>query len=204
MELLANWITSIIVFILFAVVVDMLLPNSVWKGYVKIVISLILILSIFKPILSLFKVDTEKILSSVVSNNEIGQNSAAEKINMRKEEIKKLQDESISGQVANQMKDIVVEELLSKYELAIKEIKVTPNEDQTKTSVLVTVGKVTSSDNQTVQVVQPLKTVSIKVNLPEEKSKGKEEQNSQEKKDVLTFFAKRWELEKSNITLNWE
>ncbi|SMQ80753.1 stage III sporulation protein AF [Bacillus sp. OV166] len=204
MELLANWITSIIVFILFAVVVDMLLPNSVWKGYVKIVISLILILAIFKPILSLFKVDTETILSSVVSNNEIGKNSVDEKLNMRQEEIKKLQDESISGQVANQMKEIVAEELLSKYELAIKEIEVSPNEDHTKTSVLVSIGKVDSNDNQTVQEVQPLKPVSIKVNLPEEKSKGKEEQNVQEKKDVLTFLAKRWELEKSNITLSWE
>ncbi|MCY8267765.1 stage III sporulation protein AF, partial [Bacillus haynesii] len=44
MEFLTEWLTNIILFILMAIVIDMLLPNSSMQKYAKMVISLLLML----------------------------------------------------------------------------------------------------------------------------------------------------------------
>ena len=54
MEFIKEWVTNIIIFILFATVIDMLLPNSKFQKYTKMVIGLLLIAIIFTPIFKLF------------------------------------------------------------------------------------------------------------------------------------------------------
>ena len=59
MSFLTEWLTSIILFILFAIVIDMLLPSSSMQKYAKMVVSLLLIIVMLNPIFKLFKTDPE-------------------------------------------------------------------------------------------------------------------------------------------------
>ena len=64
MSFLAGWISNIIIFVLLATVIDMLLPNSSFQKYTKMVIGLLLIAMIITPILNLFQPDFEQFLSA--------------------------------------------------------------------------------------------------------------------------------------------
>lgn len=59
MSFLTEWLTSIILFILFAIVIDILLPSSSMQKYAKMVVSLLLIIVMLNPIFKLFKTDPE-------------------------------------------------------------------------------------------------------------------------------------------------
>lgn len=61
MSFLTEWLTTIVLFILFAIVIDMLLPSSSMQKYAKMVVSLLLIVVMLTPIFKLFKTDPEVI-----------------------------------------------------------------------------------------------------------------------------------------------
>jgi len=54
-EWLATWLREIILVVLFAVVTDMLLPNNSMQRYIKVVVSLFILLTILNPILTLIR-----------------------------------------------------------------------------------------------------------------------------------------------------
>ena len=62
MDLIKEWVTNIILFILFATVLDMVLPNSKFQKYTKMVVGLLLISIILTPIFKLFTYDLEEAL----------------------------------------------------------------------------------------------------------------------------------------------
>ena len=59
MEFIKEWVTNIILFILFATVIDMLLPNSKFQKYTKMVTGLLLIAIILTPIFKFLTQDFE-------------------------------------------------------------------------------------------------------------------------------------------------
>lgn len=75
MSFLTEWLTSIVLFILFAIVIDMLLPNSSMQKYAKMVVSLLLIVVMLNPIFKLFKTDPEVIFEYLTEN---GQSQSAD------------------------------------------------------------------------------------------------------------------------------
>lgn len=54
---LSGWLREIILVVMFAVIVDMLLPNHAMQRYIKVVVSLFILLTIISPILSLIRSD---------------------------------------------------------------------------------------------------------------------------------------------------
>jgi len=56
-EWLSGWLREIVLVVLFAVVVDMLLPNNMMQRYIKVVVSLFILLTILSPILTLLRSD---------------------------------------------------------------------------------------------------------------------------------------------------
>lgn len=70
MSFLAGWVSNIIIFVLLATVIDMLLPNSALQKYAKMVIGLLLIAIIITPILGLFNMDFDDILTAATSEFE--------------------------------------------------------------------------------------------------------------------------------------
>ena len=54
---LAGWLREIVLVVLFAVVADMLLPTNALQRYIKVVISLFILLTILSPVLTLLRSD---------------------------------------------------------------------------------------------------------------------------------------------------
>ena len=165
MEHLTSWIQQIILIILFAIVVEMLLPTSEWKRYAKIVIGLILFLTIVQPVLSVFNVDAHKLLTIVSNENKTEELKLDEEINVKINDIKRVQDESVSKQVAGVLKEQVADELASRYNLFINDLEVSFIEEEINLTVIVD-----ELVEDEVKTSESLKPVSINVELENEKA----------------------------------
>lgn len=64
MAFLTEWITNIVIFIMLAMIVDMLLPDSSMRKYVKLVTGLLLITIVITPVFKLFSADVEDLIAA--------------------------------------------------------------------------------------------------------------------------------------------
>lgn len=122
MSFLTEWITNIIVFILLAVVIDLLLPNSSMQKYAKMVISLLLIIVIINPIFKLFSKDMNDVLSEFTITSASENENTKNLIEFQKKEIQASQRAYILKQMAVQMKTMADEELVDKYDVMIDKV----------------------------------------------------------------------------------
>lgn len=79
MSFITEWIMNIVVFILLAMIVDMLLPNSAMKKYTKMVTGLLLIAIILTPLLKVVAKDFDQVVASF-SNKKIIDNNKVENL----------------------------------------------------------------------------------------------------------------------------
>jgi stage III sporulation protein AF len=56
---LSGWLKDIVLILLFATFVDLLIPNNSFQRYVKVVVSLIILLTILSPVISLLKAESD-------------------------------------------------------------------------------------------------------------------------------------------------
>ncbi|WP_044747869.1 stage III sporulation protein AF [Bacillus alveayuensis] len=130
MSIIVEWITNIIIFILLAIVIDLLLPSTNLQKYVKMVIGLILILIMLSPILKIFTVDVDQLITLIDAENETKKNEMENVIEQKKTEIQASQRAYILEQMAVHMKKEVAEELMNQYGLTIKEITFKTSRDE--------------------------------------------------------------------------
>jgi len=84
MHFLTEWIMNIIVFILLAMIVDMLLPSSAMKKYTKLVTGLLLIAIILTPVLKIFSQDFDSLMDQVSAKSIVNKNKVENLIEMKK------------------------------------------------------------------------------------------------------------------------
>ena len=125
MSFLTTWVTNIIVFILFAVVLDMLLPNSSMQKYTKLVIGLLLTAIFLTPILSLFKQDfASDIQQKIMSNGVWGGQTMENSLETKKKEIEETQQAYILEQMAVQLKTEAEKELMERSGYEIRDVEI--------------------------------------------------------------------------------
>lgn len=114
MTWLAEWLKEIIFVVLLAAFIDLLLPNRSMERYVKLVISLLILLTLIAPVMRLFAPDAERQLEMAFmdSADSAGQQSAGtdtEEILRQGEQMRmKREQEAIqwaSEEAAKRMKD---------------------------------------------------------------------------------------------------
>ncbi|WP_339146745.1 MULTISPECIES: stage III sporulation protein AF [unclassified Sutcliffiella] len=201
MSYLTEWITSIILFILLATVVEMLLPNSSMQKYTKLVIGLLLIVVILTPILKLLSTDLDELFAKMTTHSSYTSETNTENlIEMKKKEIQASHAAYILDKAAVLMKEDVEEELRESYGLTVKDLKVVvKNEDQLAEipieenieSVVILLEK--AEQKTAIQVVKPVQidTSRQKEPAPSSKEEGK----------IATFLADRWQLQPTNISV---
>ena len=208
MSFLTEWITNIIVFILLAVVIDLLLPNSSMQKYAKMVISLLLIIVIINPIFKLFNTDMNVILSEFQSEAPSEENEVKNLIEFQKKEIQASQRAYILEQMAVQMKTMAKEELVQNYDLTIETILLSESEqvDDINSQNDLQHIRVVLQQNEAEEVagqeaVEAVQSISIDTTkeLPAEDPEA--ELNSDE---ITAYLAKVWEVEEEKITLELE
>ena len=208
MSFLTEWITNIIVFILLAVIIDLLLPNSSMQKYAKMVISLLLIMVIINPIFKIFSTDMNELLAEVQSGDATQENDTKNLIDLQKNEIQASQRAYILEQMAVQMKTMANEELVQKYEVTIDRILLSESEqavDIYSHEDLQHIQVILQSNAATevvgtvaVEDVQPISIDAKKEQVTDDRAANL---NSTE---IAAFLAKIWEVKEEKITLELE
>lgn len=131
MDWLGGWLKQIIFIILLATFIDLILPNKSMQRYVKLVVSLLILITIMKPLVSLFQQDFAGKLAS--SYEQIAQmNGSAQPTSASLAQIVREGDrlsqkqaaqvvETVQRQLAAEMK----QQLEDQLGVSIKEVQVT-------------------------------------------------------------------------------
>ncbi|MFC4182880.1 stage III sporulation protein AF [Saccharococcus thermophilus] len=198
MQFVTEWITNILIFILFAIIIDFLLPSSNMQKYVKMVVGLILLLLMLSPILQLLSIHPDRLVASAISSlSERGneQEMIKNEIEMKKKEIQASQRAYILEQMAVQMKKKVDGELMKEYGLSVEDVSL-----QTK-------------EKEDLQIPRDIKKIAVvlsKQETPEgiepvviDASEPAHSQNSdhQLENELRAFLASKWEVDENKIVV---
>ncbi|QDP40570.1 stage III sporulation protein AF [Radiobacillus deserti] len=205
MQYIVDWVTQIILFLLIAMVIDLLLPNSSMRKYIRVVVGLLLILIFLKPVFSLLKVDTDQMLREVMpimdTTNE--EESMKNSIELKKKEIQASQRAYILDKMAVQMKNSVQEELKQDYGVAISEVNLVMDPEATELNqktlnqVEVTLLQEAASPGQQKSIEEVVIDVGEEAELPEDRAELPSD-------DIKHFLTEKWELQESKLILSWE
>ncbi|PTY76314.1 stage III sporulation protein AF [Heyndrickxia sporothermodurans] len=198
MSFITEWIMNIVVFILLAMIVDMLLPNSAMKKYTKMVTGLLLIAIILTPLLKVVAKDFDQVVASFSNKKIIDSNKVENLIESKKKEIQAGQVEYTLKQVGEKMKNDVKEELIDRFDKDIQQIKidskdrVAENENPIE-KVIVYLAEKKKDDS--VPIIKPV-NISIGEEEPEEGM------GSRENESILSMLSERWGIAPDQIELH--
>ncbi|ADV93182.1 MULTISPECIES: stage III sporulation protein AF [Bacillus] len=198
MSFLTEWLTTIVLFILFAIVIDMLLPSSSMQKYAKMVVSLLLIVVMLTPIFKLFKTDPEVIFEYLTKNGQSESADIKNQINSKKIEIQASQRAYILEEMAVQLKK-KAEERFSHDEYKVGRIKLTAGEKVDSEEDIKTISVyMAPSSEKTVQTVAPVHIDTDHAYVT------KEAAEQREAKQIQTQLADIWEIGSEKITVHME
>jgi stage III sporulation protein AF len=194
---------------MFAMILELLLPNDSFNRYVKMVIGLVLIVALLSPIMQLFHTPVESIFSQFSGStaNDPIKNS----INGEKREIESEQRAYISKQMAVQMKSYVKGELSNRYGLVIQTLDLKLNTNQPNSPiehVSVTLGQArstTSSSGSTSKAIRvsidPVEQVTVNVNKSDTLNGSASERETKQEKAVQSFLSSKWNISADQLTV---
>lgn len=204
MDMLIQWVTQIIIFLLLAAIIDLLVPATSMKKYIKLVVGLILILILLQPIFYLFNINIQNELKSsfLQLSEESSSNESVENlIELQKNEIQGSQDAYILEQMAVQLKDLAEDPLLEEYRTEIRDIQFlfSSEEDYTFENLEEVIVYLREADEEDEEgAVDLVEDVEINTGDPVVEE---EEQDSEEIKALLREV---WELRNKEVTITWE
>jgi stage III sporulation protein AF len=198
MEFIKEWITNIIIFILLATVLDMLLPNSSFQKYTKIVTGLILIAIILSPVMKLFTSDFETAIASMGQFNSQEDQNIKNSIELQKKEIQASQHAYILETMAVQMKTAAEEELMEHQGMEIANIELEVNDQDQRPfpenlqSVIVHL-KEAQDEGETVAVVREVE-IDTEAPLPSK-------QTSKNTDQISSLLSEKWNVPENTIQI---
>jgi stage III sporulation protein AF len=198
MNFLTEWVTNIIIFILLATVLDMLLPNSSFQKYTKIVTGLILIAIILSPVLKLFSSDFETAIAAIGKFNGQEDEKIKNSIEFQKKEIQASQHAYILQTMAVQLETAAEEELMEQQGMEIANIKLEVNDQDRRpfpeNLEYVTVHlKAAEDEGETVAVVREVE-IDTEAPLPSK-------QTSQNTDQISSLLSEKWNVPESSIQI---
>lgn len=199
MEFIKEWVTTIVVFVLIATVVDFLLPNSKMHKYVKMVVGLLLITIIINPIFSLLSKNFEMDVSSfgiIPTTAYVNQENLIES---HKKEIESVQAAYILEETASKLKSQVQKELMEQFDLTIESltIETTATNKEDVYDSIKNIHVILQSFDSTMNSKQIENIEIVQVSISKHPLK-KIDDNQEE---VVNFLADRWNIEKTQITV---
>jgi stage III sporulation protein AF len=200
-----EWITNIILFILLAIVIDLLIPNSSLQRYSKMVIGLLLIVIILTPVLQLFNRNVDELLSEVQLPGSKEEEKVEILIENQKKEIQASQRAYIVEQMAVQMKTQAEKELLDEHGYQIEGVQLVFKDDEGELSesnleeVNVTVRKEATEEAES----REIKRVTIDTTKPIVKE-DQQKEIEEAVEDIQYDLAKMWQLSPEKIVIDLE
>lgn len=110
MEFFVQWISKIVLFLLLAMVADMVLPSGLMKKYARLVMSILLLLIFLGPIFQVIQLDPEQLMNAAerTLDQQVSETQLQESIETKKNEILAAQaaykleqvDQALEGKLA--------------------------------------------------------------------------------------------------------
>jgi stage III sporulation protein AF len=198
MQVIIEWVTNIIMFILFAIIIDLLLPSSSFRKYVKMVVALILLLIMLSPLLRIFSVDVNRLLAAVREEGYVQQETMKNEVEKKKKEIQASQRAYILEQMAVQMKKQVAEELMKQYGLTVQHIAFQTKENESlQIPDDIQAIEVIVSKQRDQEAIQP-------VVIDASKPLSEAAEDEMRKKELASFFAAKWGVHEEKIVVQIE
>ncbi|MFD1171595.1 stage III sporulation protein AF [Oceanobacillus picturae] len=204
MDALIQWVTQIIIFVLLATIIDLLMPSTSMKKYIKLIVGLILILILLKPVFYLFQIDIGSQLNrsfqQVIQQGNEGEDVES-LIEFQKSEIETSQSAYILEQMAVQLTDLAQGPLLEDYQVEITDISfLFSQEDEISFEVLdeviVSIREIEEDGEGAVSIVE-----DVVINT-EEPAVTKD--NEEEEKQIVSLLRDVWDLQEKELTIIWE
>lgn len=205
MEFLTSWITNIILFILLAVIVELLLPQTGLQKYVKMVLGLLLIIIFLTPVFNLFSVDIDNLLNRATGKLGEEKISLENSIEKQKIEIQKDQHAYILEQTAVQLKEMTEKELMKQFDYQFAHIQLNVSDTIGLTNSIEDILdniesiQVTLIDKQeTDQTVMNVEEVNVQL--------GEQKRDFQEAdmNSIASFLAKKWGVDRDIVQITIE
>lgn len=200
MNILQDWIAEIIVFLLFATIIDLIIPNNSYRKYTTLVIGLVLLLIFLKPIFYIFNFDVEKDLEVAFSS--ILEESETENINKNNRnsieiEIQRGQDAYILKHMTHELINIAKYPLIDAHQVEITNIEYIFENDIKSYETLVEMIIYLTEYKGEGRIVKEVKEIVIKDRKEVESSREDEE-------EIISLLKELWELQEISVTIEWE
>lgn len=201
MNLLVQWVTQILIFLLLATIIDLLIPNTSMKKYIKLVVGLIFLLIFLQPLFYLVTVDGTKTMENFIVQQltQSEEHTTLENsLNIQKKEIQASQRAYILEQTENYLVHLANDSMQDHFQLSISDIQLTflkegteDYENLEKIEVYLTELKNEKG------AVDEVDEVVINMN---ENEKSSEKLQHEDK--IKSLLANVWEVSPDLITLN--
>ncbi|AWP28506.1 sporulation protein [Paenibacillus glucanolyticus] len=126
MDWLGAWLKSVIMVVLFAAFVDLILPGKAMERYARLVLSLLILLTLLSPIISLITDPPENQLAMELERQEKGlpEEVQLEQIMAQAEKLKDMQQSQSLQWAGNELARVMKEEISAETGEAVQEVKV--------------------------------------------------------------------------------
>ena len=200
MGLMIGWARQMILFILLAMIIELLLPNSSMKKYINMVVGLLLITIFLQPLFHLFQVDVETLLNKALPSLSITeeQENMKNSIELKKNEIQDAQAAYVVEEMAVQMKEQAEEELGEAYGVSISDITLEFQGDEIDAEAIEVVNVIVTNQKVGQNHQGPIKEVVIDL---DKQPKSEEAAKTSEMK---AYLSEVWQLDDERIVILWE
>lgn len=126
MDWLGDWLKSVIMVVLFAAFVDLILPGKALERYARLVLSLLILLTLLSPIITLITDPPENQLAMELERQEKGlpEEIQLEHIMAQAEKLKDTQQSQSLQWAGNELAKVMKEEIAAETGEAVQEVKV--------------------------------------------------------------------------------
>ncbi|GGD21233.1 stage III sporulation protein AF [Pontibacillus salipaludis] len=202
MAFITEWVTQIILFLLLALVTDLLLPASSFRKYIKLVVGLLLILVFLQPVFKLFDVNMDQFFTQEMNrwNDQAEVESMKNSIEEKKKEIQASQRAYILEQMAVQLENEVKEELMNDHNVEIQNFSFQFKKDAEMNleglkSLTVTMKESGDQEAGTDEVEE----IVIDLNQQPKNQEDKKSLNA-----VKSYLSSAWDIPEDQLILQWE
>lgn len=194
-EFLSSWAQGIIVAVIIATLIEMILPNSSSKKYVKVVIGMYILFTIVSPII-------KKLGGKDINLNTINIEKYEQQISKSDNTIsRKFEDNNTRSikdiYVSNLKADISAKLKEKGYEIDTSDIQIKDDENYTIEKITLKLIKMEQEQEKNNEIV--INTVEIGNTISQKDSKTLSDDDKQEVKD---YISETYDIDKKNINIS--
>ncbi len=121
MELLTSWLHQIVLIVLFAIVMDLILPSSSMQKYIKLVMGLLIMMTLLKPIAILF--DKQFDISRIEWPQQVAQFASLDTIKREAADMQREQVNQAEQYWSAQLEKVIKQQVESRFPMEVMHVK---------------------------------------------------------------------------------